>query len=181
MSYTGFTDEDRKLLLQIQANKSITNNAPTTQDDRATRSISYASGKNSIRQNTARANELGSQALQIEPRKVEGGMGGNKSRYSSGINQNPPPKTEPPVNKNPPPKTDVPGKKDTWKFDPAGKMKSNWAAKSPEQKAAGALNAVGSALNTLDMLTGGQDKINWMSNDLSIGANWDPNMFIDEV
>ena len=169
MSYTGFTDEDRKLLLQIQANKSITNNAPTTQDDRATRSISYASGKNSVRQNTARANELGSQALQIEPRKVEGGMGGNKSRYSSGINQ------------NPPPKTDVPGKGDTWKFDPAGKMKSNWAAKSPEQKAAGALNAVGSALNTLDMLTGGKDKIEWMSNDLSIGANWDPNMFIDEV
>ena len=169
MSYTGFTDEDRKLLLQIQANKSITNNAPTTQDDRATRSISYASGKNSVRQNTARANELGSQALQIEPRKVEGGMGGNKSRYSSGINQ------------NPPPKTDVPGKGDTWKFDPAGKMKSNWAAKSPQQKAVGALNVIQNIANTADMLTGGKDKIEWMSNDLSIGANWDPNMFIDEV
>ena len=156
-------DEDERL----KGYNSVTNNAALTQDDRATRTI--ASGKNSIRQNTARANELGSQALQIEPRKVEGGMGGNKSRYSSGINQ------------NPPPKTDVPGKGDTWKFDPAGKMKSNWAAKSPEQKAAGALNAVGSALNTLDMLTGGKDKIEWMSNDLSICANWDPNMFIDEV
>ena len=146
-SYAGLTEEDKKLFSSIQANKDVRNNSASTQDNKAT------------------------QALQIQPRQVEGGQGGNKSRYSSGVNQKP---DIPDANTNPPPKTEVPGKGDTWKFDPAGKMKSNWAAKSPEQKAAGAMTAAANVLNTLDMLTGGKDKIQWMSNDLSIGSNWSP-------
>ena len=159
-----YIDEDERL----KGYNSVTNNAPTTQDDRATRSLSYASGKNSIRQNRERANEIGgSQSLQIEPKTVEGGQGGNKSRYSSGANQNPPPKTEPPVNKNPPPDKDEKKKK--------GDKNGN---KSPT--AAGKLQVAQQVLNTLDMLTK-EGELQMASNDLSIGSNWTPNMYIDEV
>ena len=55
---------------------------------------------------------------------------------------------------------------------------SKWSQLSGTQKVAKGAQVLEQAINTLDMLTGGKDQLQMANNDLSIGSNWDPNMYI---
>ena len=143
-SYAGLTEEDKKLFTSIQANKDVRNTSASTQDNNATKALQIKHGQGGQNYSTSTVSHLRNQP--------------NIPDASTHTSTN----------------TTVPNKGNTWKFDPVGQMKSNWAAKSPEQKAGGAMTVAANVLNTIDRLTGGEDKINWMQNDLSIGSNWSP-------
>ena len=156
MSYAGFTDEDRNLF------KSYSDVTTTSADKKALEDLNKKSTSYLKEWNTDQDIDANSR---VDP---ESGLKIDPNRDRKAIEEGRIERGEQEWGKNP---------DGTNKIQPKASEQLKISNKQPPTFAQGA-EVLAQAFNTLDMLTGGQDQLQMASNDLSIGSNWDPNMYI---